>query len=531
MLFGQDSGKKPTFAQNTIRMFHFFIRYTFLIFLILASGIWLTGNLAAQDTTKIVLERADTWEYNEAIGPNVQRIKGDVVLRHDTGYLYCDSAYLNDVVNVVMAYGNVHIKASDTLNLYGDSLQYNGNTKIAKVWGNVKLIDNQTIVTTDSLDFNRRSQIAWYDNWGKIVNDENNLVSKYGYYYTSEKEFFFKEKVILINPDYIMNSDTLMYNTVTEIAYFYGPTTIVSKDKVDSIYCIDGWYDTRKDISRFRYGAEIYHQAQLLTGDTVYYERLNGFGQVYNNAMILDTVQHIALTGNYGEMKRKRGIGFMTRRATGILIEKNDSLFMHGDTIKAYFDPEEDQQKIRAMLAFYNVRFFRKDLQGACDSLVYHRSDSTIFMYHDPVIWSGKNQLTADTITLTIRNGELDTMVMYKSAFIISRDDTAKYNQIKGKDMIAYFLKNELYKIKVTGNSETIYFAREEDQTLIGINRLYASDMLIFVDDNDIHTITYIEKPTGTLYPENEISPYDLLLKNFKWREDQRPKMKEEIYR
>ncbi|MFH1295719.1 MAG: OstA-like protein [Bacteroidota bacterium] len=511
-------------------MIHLIIR-TILVFLIIPiSGIWPSGDLAAQETTKIILERADTWEYNEAIGPDIQRIKGHVVLRHDTGYLFCDSAYLNDVENVVMAYGNVHIKASDTLNLYGDSLQYNGYTKIAKVWGNVKLIDNQTILTTDSLNFNRRTQVAWYDNWGKIVSDDNCLVSKYGYYYTSDKEFFFKEKVILVNPDYTMNSDTLMYQTVTEIAYFFGPSTIVSKDNVDSIYCIDGWYDTQKDISRFRRGARIYHAAQLLTGDTLYYERVNGFGQAFYNAMLLDTIQNIAITGNYGELKRKQGVGFMTQHATGILIEGNDSLFMHGDTIKAYFEPEEDQQQIRVMLAFYKVRFFRKDLQGACDSLVYHRSDSTIFLYHDPVIWSGKNQITADTITLTIRNGELDSMVMYKSAFIISQDDTNKFNQIKGKDMIAYFVKNELYKIIVIGNSETVYFAREEDRTMIGINKLYASDMLIFVKGNDIQTITYIDKPSGILYPENEISPYDLKLKNFRWREDQRPKTKEEIY-
>ncbi|MBE0649163.1 MAG: organic solvent tolerance protein OstA, partial [Bacteroidales bacterium] len=506
------------------------LTHTVVCFLLLASGILTSGIMAAQDTTKIVLEQADSWEFNKTIGPDIQRIIGNVILRHDTGYLYCDSAYLNDMTNTVKAYGNVHIKASDTLNLYGDSLRYNGNTKIANVWGNVKLVDNQTILTTDSLDFDRKTEIAWYDNWGKIVSDENCLVSQYGYYYTNIKKFFFKEKVILVNPDFYMKSDTLMYNTMTVIAYFYGPSSVVTTDKIDSIYCTDGWYDTKKDISRLRYGGEIYHQAQLLTGDTIYYERLNGFGQVFNNAMLLDTVQNIAITGNYGELKRKRGVGFMTDHATGMMIDKNDTLFIHGDTIKAYFDPDDDSQQIKAMFIYYKVRFFREDLQGACDSLAYHSSDSTMYMYHSPVIWSGENQLTADTITITIRNGELDTMVMSRSAFIISQDDSTKFNQIKGKDMIAYFVKNELYKIKVLGNSETVYFAREEDRTLIGINKLFSSDMLIFVEDNDIQTITYIDKPEGSLYPENEISPYDLVLKGFNWLGDQRPKTKEEIY-
>jgi len=518
------------FAGNMNHMKHPLNRKALFILLILLFGLGSSVSLNAQDTTKIVLEQADTWEYNKAIGPDIQRIIGNVILRHDTGYLYCDSAYLNDVTNMVQAYGNVHIKSSDTLNLFGDSLQYNGNTKIAEIWGNVKLIDNQTILTTDSLDFDRNTQIAWYDNWGKIVNHENSLVSLYGYYYTSIKEFFFKDKVILVNPDYIMRSDTLMYNTVTEIAYFYGPSIIVSNDKEDSIYCTDGWYDTEKNITRLRYGGEIYHGAQMLTGDTIYYERLNGFGQVFNNALLLDTVQDIAMTGNYGELIRKRGVGYMTDRATAILIDQHDSLFLHGDTIKAIFDPEDEQVQIRAMFCFHHVKFFRDDLQGACDSLAYHSSDSTVYMYYDPVIWSGHNQITADTITLTIKNNEMDSMVMYRSAFIVSQDDTTRFNQIKGKDMIAYFINNKLYKIKVLGNSETVYFAREEDKTLIGINKLYASDMLIFVKDNDIQTITYIEKPEGTLYPEDEISPYDLKLKGFNWLENLRPKTKEEIY-
>ena len=484
----------------------------------------------AQDTTRIILERANSWEYNKAIGEDVQRIIGDVVLRHDSGYLYCDSAYLNDVENLVMAYGNVHIKSSDTLNLYGDSLEYSGFTRVARIWGNVKLIDNQTTLTTDSLDFDRNTGIAWYDNWGKIVNDDNVLVSQFGYYYTNEKEFFFNQDVILMNPDYIMRSDTLMYQTVTEIAYFFGPSNIVSLDKVDSIWCTDGWYDTQKDICRFRKQARIYHESQFLTGDTIYYERVNGYGQIDNNALILDTIQDIGITGNYGELDRRTGKGFMTHRATGLLIEKGDTLFVYGDTIKAYFDKEDQEEKIKAMFAYYRVKFFRDDLQGACDSLAYHSSDSTLYMYHDPVIWSEKNQMTADTITMTIRNEELDSMVMRKSAFIIAKEDSNQYNQIKGKDMVAYFINNDLRKINVFGNSETIYFVREEDRSLIGINKLYSSDMLIFIEDNDIQSITYISQPSGTLFPEGEISKYDLFLRDFEWRDDSRPKSKEEIY-
>lgn len=480
----------------------------------------------SQETTKILLEKADKWEYNKAIAPDIQRIIGNVVLSHDSTVLYCDSAYLNENKNNVLAYGNVHIRVSDTLNIYGDSLKYEGDTKIAHIKSNVKLIDRQTVLTTDTLVYSRKTRIAQYDYWGKIVNDKNILVSKHGYYYTDTKEFFYKEKVILINPEYLMHSDSLMYNTVTEVAYFFGPSNI--KGKEDSIYCENGWYNTRLNVARFRKNGKIFHGDQYLTGDSMYYERYTGYGQVFRNAVLVDTAKNIILEGQYGEVRRKQGFAFMTGRAVAIMIDKKDSLFMHSDTIWSTFDTG---QNLNNVLAYYKVKFYRKDLQGLCDSMVYHGSDSTMTMYHDPVLWAEKNQLTADSIILAIRNGRADSMVLYYSAFIISRDDTDKFNQVKGRVMVGYFnSKNEIYKIRVLGNAETIYFVREEDRNLIGINKAVASDMLIYLEKNELSTITYITEPVASLSPEKDVSVYDLKLKGFHLITGRRPASKEDIF-
>ena len=480
------------------------------------------------DTAKIKLETADSWQYSKTIFEAGPRIIGNVILSHDTAYLFCDSAWLNETENKVIAYGNCRVKLSDTLNLYSDSLRYNGNTKIAQANGNVKLIDNQTILSTDTLVYNRNTQIAQYDDWGKIVNDKNILVSHHGYYYTERKEFFFKYKVIMYNPDYTMNSDTLKYNTVSETAFFLGPTKIVSKDKADSIYCEDGWYDTRHDRARFRKRAKIYHEQSFLTGDSIYYERKSGFGQVFRRAIILDTVQDIFLTGNYGEMHRTKGFAFMTDSAVAVMVEnKKDSLFMHADTVRALYD---SLQNINQVFCYYKVKFFRKDLQGMCDSLTYQRKDSTLFMYHDPVIWAEKNQLSADSIQLTFLNGEADSLKLFGSAFIILKDDSVRFNQIKGRVIYARFKANEIYKVNVIGNSQTIYYLRDEDKSLIGINVVIASDMLIFLENNDLATITYIGSPDAHLYPEEKVPENERKLKNFKWREEDRPLTKEDIF-
>ena len=479
----------------------------------------------SQDTTKIWLEDARFWKFDKDINPDYQRIIGDVILRHDSIYLYCDSAFLNNVKNNVVAYGNVHVKVSDTLNIFGDSLYYNGNTKIARIKSNVKLIDNETILTTDTLVYNRNTQIAQYDYWGKIVNGRNVLVSKHGYYFTAKKEFFYKDKVILMNPDNVMRSDTLMFNTVTEVAYFLGPTNI--KGKEDSIYCENGWYDTEKNIARFQKNGKVFHEDQVLSGDSMYYERETGFGQVFNNATLVDTVNKIVITGNYGEIQRKKGFAFMTDRAVAKFIDKKDTLFMHSDTIRATFDTN---QHVKNIFCFHKVKFYRFDLQGMSDSLTWHSSDSSLTLFNNPVLWSYKNQLSADTIIIRMRNNQADSMIMRNSAFIISKDDSNKFNQVKGRDMIGYFINNDLYKIRVIGNAETIYFAREDDRTLIGINKAMASNMLIFLEENQLKTITYIERPTATLYPEKQISNYDLFLRDFKWVIERRPLSKNDIF-
>jgi hypothetical protein len=207
---------------------------------------------------------------------------------------------------------------------------------------------------------------------------------------------------------------------------------------------------------------------------------------------------------------------------------KTDSLFMHSDTVYATFD---SAQEIKTVHCYHKVKFFKPDLQGMCDSLTYLSSDSAMTMYREPVMWSDSNQMTADSIRLLMRNGEADSLKMYSSAFIISRDDSNSFNQLKGRNLVAKFRNNQLYKINILGNSQTIYYVREEDRTLIGINVAVSSDMLIFLDDNKLKTITYIERPEQHLYPEKDIPEKERKLKNFKWLENRRPVKKEDIFK
>ena len=502
----------------------FFYPILFISFLALA-----VPNVFAQKPTKVKLVKANDLKYDKSLGENAQRLIGNVILKQDSTLLFCDSAYLYELTNSFDGFGNVHIKASDTLNIYSDLLNYDGNTKIAELHHNVRLVESRATLYTEHLWYDRQEKFAYYLTGGKIVDSTNVLTSTKGYYYTQTKDSFFKDSVVLVNERYTLNSDTLQYNTNTEISYFFGPTTITSDENY--IYCENGWYDTQNDKSFFKTNAYIITQDQKLVGDSIFYDRKLDYGEAYHNVSLHDTVQDMIIYGHYGEFKKRAGYAFVTDSAVAVFIDKYDSLFLHSDTLWIHFDSE---QNVEYMLAYYQTKFFRKDMQGMCDSLVYSFTDSTIFLYKNPVLWSDENQLTADSVRIALCNNQIDTMALINSCFIISMDDTIArntFNQIKGKIMTGYFKDNDLVKIKVFGNAQSVFYIREENGDMMGINKTESSDMNIYLSDNEVYSITPIRNVEAHMYPHNELPVQDKQMKGFKWIEGQRPLKKEDIFR
>ena len=479
----------------------------------------------AQQKSRVNIEHADAYRYSARIGKGIQRLIGNVVIRQDSTLFYCDSAYIDESKNSFEAFRNVHIKVNDTVDVYGERLLYDGNSRIAELFEKVKLVDKNTVLTTEHLIYNRITKTALYDVGGTIVNKKNTLVSKHGLYYTATRTFHFRKDVVLTNPDQETYSDTLIYNTNTETAYFLGPTVIRGKESI--IYCEDGWYDTKNDLSKLNRRPSITNKDQTITADSLIYDNNTMFGKAMGNVRIVDTLHKVILSGKKGELWDKRGLSYVTDSAIAITYDKNDSLFIHSDTMWLNFD---EDRKAKMIKAYYGVRFYRKDLQGKCDSLSYSMSDSTIRMYDEPILWSGKNQLTSDSIIIAISGNKVDSLMLYSTAFIVSKDTIDTYNQIRGKNMVAYFTRNELSKINVVGNSQTIYFVREEDGNLIGVDIAASSEMTIRMKNNDIQTISYKRQVDEDMFPEKDLTEKETRLKGFSWQNLIRPANKYEIF-
>ena len=499
-------------------------KFIFFVLLLIHGFVAFAQTTGTPGKVRIKIVKADALRHDDAVGKNTQSLNGSVVLSHVNTFLHCDSAYMYNDSNLVHAYGNVHIIQNDSIHLYGDYLEYEGNSNLAKMRRNVRANKGTTWLYTEFLDYDRATNVGYFYNDGKVVNLENVLTSELGYYYPNSNEVFFKDSVVVTTPDYKMYGDTMRYNTQTEIVKILGPTHMLNDST--TIYSEDGWYDTRSNVSQLLKNSYIQGKEHLLQGDSIFYDRNSGLGEVFGNMALHDTTNHIVVKGNYGYYNELTKFALATGRAQMLQISGLDTLFMHADTFKVDPLPLEDSRIIRA---YHNVKFYRFDLQGRCDSLVYDFRDSTSTMFHQPVVWAQGNQMTAQQVKMFMKNQLLHKVELLNTAFVIAPEDTSGYNQVKGKLMTGYIRNNELYRLDVDGNSQTIYYPKDDEQ-LIGINRAESSNMTLFMKQKKISDIIMRVSPAGNMNPLFILPTAETQLNGFMWLDNYRPKSKDDIF-
>jgi lipopolysaccharide export system protein LptA len=275
--------------------------------------------------------------------------------------------------------------------------------------------------------------------------------------------------------------------------------------------------------------AMIDNKQQIIKGDSLYYESKTGFGQAFRNISIADTSNDVMVRGEYAWYYKNPEKFVVTDKAMFIQTSKDDSLFLHSDTISAVSVADTVGKLHRLVRAYYGCRIFSKDLQAKCDSLSYSFRDSVIRLYRAPVLWSEENQLTSDSIAVFTKNKQADRMELYSSAFVTSKVDSVRYNQIKGRVLNGYFRDGKLFKVDIEGNGETIYYLVDKDQ-LIGVNHAKSSSITIYVDKGKITDIYEFQNPDGKLDPPLLNPPETLRLPGFNWFDILRPKKISDIF-
>ena len=496
----------------------------------------IAGNRPAKDKKKkhnkkdmVYIINSDETIGDEVLRPNITLLQGNVKLRHKNMYMFCDSAYLNEKTNSFEAFGKVHMEQGDTLFIYGNYLKYDGYKELAKIRENVKLVNRGTTLLTDSLDYDRVLDKAYYFEGGTMLDKENVLTSDWGEYSPSTKNAVFNFDVKLVNPRFTLKTDTLKYNTGTSVAHIVGPSYIDSEK--NHIFSKRGYYNTRADQAQLMDRSVLNTEdGKRLIGDSIYYDRKKGYGEAFYNVIMTDSLNKNFLKGDYCFYNELLGNALATRKALAVDYSQGDSLFLHGDTLKMNTFNMNTDSMYRELRAYHKARLFRKDIQGVCDSLFFSTKDTCLIMYKDPILWNENKQLLGEEIRVYMNDSTIDWAHIVNQALSIEKKDTIHYNQITGKEIKAFFVGGDMRKVDVIGNVRLVYYPEDKDSTMIGMNVSETSLLNIFIKEKKMQKMVMSPNSNGTLYPMLMIPPEKLRLENFGWFDYIRPLNKDDIF-
>ena len=518
------------------------LKLYYLLFITIFVSVY---NVDSQEQRRIQFEYSGFLDRDEEKFPGAFIFTRDdsqqVHIIHDGINLFCDQAIHYKEQDFVEAYGNVKVIQGDTITMSSKYAEYSGKTKLAFASGEVILKEPASTLTTDTLFFDRVKQQAFYKSKGKVVKDSSGVItSQIGRYYMDSKKYQFVKDVKLVNEEYTINSEQLDFYTETGHAYLFGPTTIVGEES--TIYCERGFYDTENDIGYFIKNSKIDYDNRVIEGDSMYFDRNRSFASASNNIKVTDTINNMVVKGHYAEVFREKDSVFITKRALAISVQEKDSIYIHGDTLMVTGDEEN-----RITRGFYNVKIYKTDLSGKADSIhVNHKTGLTQLINIEkfapkdafakkryPILWNQESQMTGDSIHL-ISNTEteqLDSLKVFDNAFVVSKDTLGEgFNQIKGKQLYGLFEDNELKTIDIIKNAESIYYLRNDNGELVGIDKSKSGNMKIWIANNTIEEIRKINQIDGGTFPEEEYPKNEKKLKGFIWRENERPNSVEDLF-
>lgn len=487
--------------------------------------------LNAQETKKIIVENSDFVDRNQNEIPGATVFTGNVKVLHNGVKINCNKAYYFDQENYIKAFGNVRINQGDSITLNSRYAEYDGQKELAFATGDVYLRSPESTLTTDTIYFDKKNQVAFYNSYGTIVNKENTLKSKSGKYFVQSKKYQFNTKVVVTNPKAKIETNHLDFYEDSGHAYVFGPSTITNEGNV--IYTENGFYDTKNNTGKLLKNSTITYDNKIIEGDDLYYDQSQNFSRAVNNVKITDTINNMVAKGHYAEMWRdpvtRKDSIILTKRAVVITKVEDDSLYMHGKKILVTGPPED-----RTIRAFNNVRFYKTDMSGKCDSIHSNNKTALTQLIGNPVLWNNENQMTGDVMHLIGNNQteQLDSLKVLNNAFLVQKDTLSQngYNQMKGQNLFGKFRDNKLSEVDLVKNTESIYYIYNDDNELIGIDKKKCSKINMQISNNQIETVTAFDKIESNLYPESEFPENARRLRGFIWRGDERITSKEGIF-
>ena len=488
---------------------------------------------------------AETYNVKKMDSMDFVVFVGHVQIRQGKTLLFGDSLILNNTLNTLEGFGHIHINDADSVHTYSDYLKYLGATKKAFLRKKVKLTDGKGVLTTDSLDYDAATKIGNFTKGGKLVRDKTVLTSKEGVYYGETRDVIFKKKVELRDQENKIITDTLTYNTYSQLANFTSPSKIITGSRV--ISTSNGNFNTGLKKGNLYDRSSVDDSTYRFIADEMFIDDSTGLSEFRGDAIYRskDSLSFDLLAGNI-KTNKKKSILFATEHPLLLIKQKKDTLYIAADTLHTgkISDLSRTIPKARDSIgkikdttldkyfeAYHHVRIYSDSLQAKADSLFYSLNDSTIRLLTNPIVWANENQITGDSIYLYVKNKKPEQLYVFENAFAINKIDTTEYyNQLKGNRLNAWFDDGSIAKMRTKGNAENIYFALDNDKKFIGVNHSNAQIIEITFENNEPAKVVFRNQLTGNMSPIGQTTKSQLMIRGFKWQDEFRPKSKKDLF-
>jgi lipopolysaccharide export system protein LptA len=570
------------------------LRIIFFSLLAAINVVGLFAQNADSSKVNINILNAETIIFLKTDSGEFYRFVGDVVLQQGTDTLYCDSAHQNKTTKNFESFGRVKIAQQDGTTARSEYLKYTASTKMAFLKGNVVIVDGTNKMVGNEVNYDLSQKIADYGNWGMLKNDTTTITSKEGTYNVKSKEAHFKKTVDVKDIRYTIKSEDLKYNTESKVTTFLAPSVVVGDSGRSVLRTSNGTYDSQTGTANFSGSSSVMNGSNYLEGDSLFYCKLTGYGFSKGNVISIDTAHHSTLFCGQMEYFRFKRVSWAYDKPVLRQVSGKDTLFMRADTFYSFPDvahsviksdaskakiavqkagrvaPPTKKKKARAVKAekantltilatapsdttakndttmadttaplifvgFHHVKIFSDSLQAKSDSASYSQADSVIRLIYNPVAWSHQGQITGDTILLKLDDSnKLKSLYVPNNALMVAQSGPASaklFDQVQGKTLTGYFEDNQLKKMVIFPNSESIYFTKDEHGSYVGESEAKSERMKIFFKEKQIERILFETDVHQTLTPLDKADLKNAHLSRFKWLIDQRPKTKEELFR
>jgi len=434
----------------------------------------------------------------------------------------------------------------DSVEVTDEDFELRADTLVFSVEQKTVFFAGPTLITTDSARiycedgfYDTENGRAEFAQNAQYVKADQRATADLIRYAEENGEYELEGNALVKDSTQLAIADFIRYRETDESIYMRGNARY--RDAEQDIEAEEITYDGKTGRYATRGRSRVSEEPQILLADQIDFfdDEEGGYGEAVGRVVWRDTSADLTIRSDSAIYQRERdylkAMGGPLGRPELITVSDGDSLYLAADTLigrpadtVSHDSLETDTSRI--LLAFRDVRIFKSDLQAISDSVTYHTKDSIFAFYGNPILWSDTSQFSADTIFMRLRNQQIDRIFLHGNVFIVNISDGQFFNQIKGKYIEAVFRNNELRRMDVSGNAETIYYVKDDEGGYVGVNQTVSSEIVLYFGANEVEQIKLFKQPDSSMTPMQQADHSQLRLPGFKWLTEQRPKSRMDLF-